>query len=132
MRIEHDIFDLIGGGSKYHSAIVTCYSFDPVFFSNLYLPNLRSAGPRNIIVLVDASNYDSALDGFEKYGNMVPDMKCHLVRMEPTSNGVFHPKMSSGELSRLVGKHRPTMQSYGRYGDTFWGCCPRTMLSTDK
>ena len=124
MRIEHDIFDLIGGGSKYHSAIVTCYSFDPVFFSNLYLPNLRSAGPRNIIVLVDASNYDSALDGFEKYGNMVPDMKCHLVRMEPTSNGVFHPKMvllfGKKDAFVAVGSGNLTYSGYLR-NDELWG-----------
>ena len=124
MRIEHDIFDLIGGGSKYHSAIVTCFSFDPVFFSNLYLPNLRSAGPRNIIVLVDASNYDSALDGFEKYGNMVPEMKCHLVRMEPTSNGVFHPKMvllfGKKDAFVAVGSGNLTYSGYLR-NDELWG-----------
>lgn len=124
MRIEHDIFDLIGGGSKYHSAIVTCFSFDPVFFSNLYLPNLRSAGPRNIIVLVDASNYDSALDDFEKYGNMVPDMKCHLVRMEPTSNGVFHPKMvllfGKKDAFIAVGSGNLTYSGYLR-NDELWG-----------
>ena len=124
MRIEHDIFDLIGGGSKYHSAIVTCFSFDPVFFSNLYLPNLRSAGPRNIIVLVDASNYDSALDGFEKYGDMVPDMKCHLARMEPTSNGVFHPKMvllfGKKDAFVAVGSGNLTYSGYLR-NDELWG-----------
>ena len=124
MRIEHDIFDLIGGGSKYHSAIVTCFSFDPVFFSNLYLPNLRSAGPRNIIVLVDASNYDSALDGFEKYGDMVPEMKCHLVRMEPTSNGVFHPKMvllfGKKDAFVAVGSGNLTYSGYLR-NDELWG-----------
>lgn len=124
MRIEHDIFDLIGGGSRYHSAIITCYSFDPVFFSNLYLPNLRSAGPRNILVLVDASNYDSALDGFEKYGNVVPDMKCHLVRMQPSSTGVFHPKMvllfGKKDAFIAVGSGNLTYSGY-LWNDELWG-----------
>ena len=93
MRIEHDIFDLIGGGEKYHSAILSCYSFDPVFFSSFFLPNLRSAGMRNILVLVDASNYDAALEGFSGFGTLVREMKCNIVRMRPTSTGVFHSKI---------------------------------------
>ncbi|MBR3386860.1 MAG: hypothetical protein IKM75_09170 [Bacteroidales bacterium] len=124
MRIEHDIFDLIGGGSRYHSAIITCYSFDPVFFSNFYLPSLRSAGPRNILVLVDSANYDSALDGFERYGNVVPEMKCHLVRMRPSSNGVFHPKLvllfGKKDVFIAVGSGNLTYSGYLR-NDELWG-----------
>ena len=124
MRIEHDLFEQIGGGEKYHSAIVTCFSFDPVFFSNLYLPYLRSAGAKNIIVLVDATNYDSALDGFVNYGDMVPDMKCHLVRMTPSSLGVFHPKMvalfGKKDAFLAIGSGNLTYSGYMQ-NDELWG-----------
>ena len=124
MRIEHDIFDLIGGGERYHSAILTCFSFDPIFFSSFYLPNLRAAGMRNIMVLVDSSNYDAAMEGFSEYGALVQDMKCHLVRMTPTSKGVFHPKvvLLFGKKDALVavGSGNLTYSGYLR-NDELWG-----------
>ena len=124
MRIEHDIFDLIGNGGKYHSAILTCFSFDPVFFSSLYLPNLRAAGVKNIMVLVDASNYDEALEGYSGYGALVQDMKCHVVRMSPTSNGVFHPKvvllLGKKDAFLAVGSGNLTYSGFLR-NDEIWG-----------
>ena len=124
MRIEHDIFDLIGNGGKYHSAILTCFSFDPVFFSSLYLPNLRAAGVKNIMVLVDASNYDAALDEYSGYGALVQDMKCHVVRMSPTSNGVFHPKvvllLGKKDAFLAVGSGNLTYSGFLR-NDEIWG-----------
>ena len=124
MRIEHDIFDLIGNGGKYHSAILTCFSFDPVFFSSLYLPNLRAAGVKNLMVLVDASNYDAALDEYSGYGALVQDMKCHVVRMSPTSNGVFHPKvvllLGKKDAFLAVGSGNLTYSGFLR-NDEIWG-----------
>lgn len=124
MRIEHDIFDLIGNGGKYHSAILTCFSFDPVFFSSLYLPNLRAAGVKNIMVLVDASNYDAALEEYSGYGALVQDMKCHVVRMSPTSNGVFHPKvvllLGKKDAFLAVGSGNLTYSGFLR-NDEIWG-----------
>lgn len=124
MRIEHDIFDLIGNGGKYHSAILTCFSFDPVFFTSLYLPNLRAAGVKNIMVLVDASNYDEALEGYSGYGALVQDMKCHVVRMSPTSNGVFHPKvvllLGKKDAFLAVGSGNLTYSGFLR-NDEIWG-----------
>lgn len=124
MRIEHDIFDLIGNGGKYHSAILTCFSFDPVFFSSLYLPNLRAAGVKNIMVLVDALNYDAALEEYSGYGALVQDMKCHVVRMSPTSNGVFHPKvvllLGKKDAFLAVGSGNLTYSGFLR-NDEIWG-----------
>ena len=78
----------------YHSAILTCYSFDPIFFESLFLPSLRTIGVVNVVVLMEASLYDNLLED--------PLYKCHkvltrnytLVRQENIHNGVFHPKMT--------------------------------------
>lgn len=78
----------------YHSAILTCYNFDSIFFESVYLPALRSLGITNVIVLMDAGMYDNLL--------VDPSYVCHkislvnytLVRQENLHGGVFHPKIT--------------------------------------
>lgn len=82
------------GKSNYHSAILTTFTFDPIYFTTLYLPRLRQAGVTNVIVLVDASNYDAMLQEYTRYGNHLSTLDFTLVRQAPTSSGVFHPKMA--------------------------------------
>lgn len=91
---KQNIFELLGNStSKYHSAILTSYAFDPLYFNNLLLPNLKRRGISNIIVLLDASTYDVLLSDYEKYSNYLMRNDYTLFRQEPIGNGVFHPKI---------------------------------------
>lgn len=83
---------------EFHSAIFTCYTFDPLFFSTFYLPILRKKGIRNIIVIQDASRYDELLMDKDNIKNLYSN-NFTLVRQAPSNQGVFHPK-----ITLLVGK----------------------------
>ncbi|MDE6178588.1 MAG: hypothetical protein K2F86_05410, partial [Duncaniella sp.] len=62
MAIErHNLFELTGRG-HYHSALLTCYTFDPIFFSSWFMPKLRQCGIVNVAVLVDAGCYDRMME----------------------------------------------------------------------
>ena len=53
-----NILELFGADkNKYHSCIITCYSFDFLFFEQRVLPALRRAGMININVFVDEKMY---------------------------------------------------------------------------
>ena len=66
---RRNIFDEIIGraGSTYESAILTCFSFDPLYFMQYYLPKLNAINITNIVVLIDAGQYDEAWEEFIKY-----------------------------------------------------------------
>lgn len=96
MEIQrHNIFDLIGGRQNlYHSAILTSYTFDPIFFESFYLPKLRQCGVSNVVVLLDASSYDQMLLHYTAFGLQTDCRLYTLIRQIPTNRGVFHPKVS--------------------------------------
>ena len=106
MEIQrHNIFDLIGGRQNlYHSAILTSYTFDPIFFESFYLPRLRQCGIINVIVLLDASNYDQILSQYPSFGLQSDRRLYTLIRQSPSNNGVFHPKITMlfGEDSGIL------------------------------
>ena len=95
--VRHNPFDLIGRDRrKYHSAIVTCYTFDFSFFENRVMPIFNSLGIKNVLVFVDSHQLDKALE--ESTGKEWSRNKLYsLVPIE--SKGVFHPK-----ILMLVGK----------------------------
>ena len=96
MEIQrYNIFDLIGGRQNlYHSVILTSYTFDPIFFESFYLPKLRQCGISNVVVLLDASNYDQMLLHYTTFGLQSDRRQYTLIRQVPTDRGVFHPKIS--------------------------------------
>ena len=49
----------------YHSVIITCYSFDFMFFEERVLPRLRAAGMININIFMDAGNYEKQVNDLE-------------------------------------------------------------------
>mgnify|MGYP006173447417 CR=1 FL=1 len=62
MIARHNILDLLGSDKrKYHSCIITCYSFDFIFFEQRVLPKLRQAGITNINIYVDASQFEKQI-----------------------------------------------------------------------
>ena len=90
---EKNIFDLFGKGSTiYHSAILTSFTFDPYYFSNYYMPQMRSRGIKNVIVLIDSTQYDAILEDTDIFKIFRQDFA--LIRVKNKSNGVFHPKVS--------------------------------------
>lgn len=106
MEIQrHNIFELIGGRQNlYHSAILTSYAFDPIFFESFFLPRLRQCGISNVVVLLDASNYDQVLLQYPSFSIQSDRRQYSLIRQMPTNNGVFHPKISMffGEDAGLI------------------------------
>lgn len=82
--------------TDFHSAVLSCFSFDPSFFSMYYLPKLSSIGICNIVVIVDAINYESAMDQYASLlaTNGGRSLGFTLVRKECEYGGVFHSKVS--------------------------------------
>lgn len=78
----------------YHSAVLTCYNFDPIFFETVYLPSLRTLGITNVIVMMDAGMYDNMLADSLYACHKVSAINYTLVRQENKHQGVFHPKMT--------------------------------------
>lgn len=78
----------------YHSAILTCYNFDSIFFKSVYLPSLRSLGVTNVIVLMDARMYDNMLADASYVCHRVSPINYTLVRQENLHHGVFHSKIT--------------------------------------
>ena len=76
---EENIFDLLGKGSAvYHSAILTSFTFDPYYFSNYYMPQMRSRGIKNVVVLIDSTQYDAILEDTETFKNFRHDFALHI------------------------------------------------------
>ena len=93
ITLEENIFDLLGKGSTvYHSAILTSFTFDPYYFSNYYMSQMRSRGIKNVVVLIDSTQYDAILEDTETFKNFRHDFA--LIRVKNKTNGVFHPKVS--------------------------------------
>ncbi len=125
---KRNIFDeIIGKGvSTYESAILTCFSFDPLYFLQYYLPKLNSINITNIVVLIDALQYDQACEEFIRYKE-ASNRSIHLnfspVRMTPSFHGVFHPKIvflvGPKQCTALVGSGNLT---YGgmTYNNEVW------------
>ena len=79
--------------NAYHSAIITCYNFDPIFFESVYLPTLRRLGITNIMVLTDAKMYDTLLADNAYTNHKVGMNGYQLLRQECRYGGVFHTKI---------------------------------------
>lgn len=125
---RRNIFDEIIGraSSVYESAILTCFSFDPLYFIQYYLPKLNSINVTNIIVLIDAGQYDEACEELIKYRESTGrniQLNFSPVRIVPTFHGVFHPKIAllvgPKQCTALVGSGNLT---YGgmTYNNEIW------------
>lgn len=91
---RQNIIKLLGDRTNiYHSALLTTYSFDPIYFENVYLSTLRKLGITNVVVLIDASMYDQLLSDSNYQCHRVSQYNYTLVRKENFHSGVFHPKV---------------------------------------
>lgn len=88
-----NILELFGADkNKYHSCIITCYSFDFLFFEQRVLPSLRRAGMININVFVDEKMYQQQLANLD--GNYTSKQSYSITPIK--LNGAFHPKILMG------------------------------------
>lgn len=120
---QYNLFDLIDKGTKvYHSAILTTFSFDPVFFEKYYMPQLRRRGIRNVILLVDAGRYDAVMQSEDGFAFTKKDYA--IVRIDNNLGGVFHPKISlfagKNKVMAIVGSGNLTYSGIA-YNDELWG-----------
>ena len=91
---RQNIIKLLGDRTNiYHSALLTTYSFDPIYFEAVYLSTLRRLGITNVVVLMDASMYDQLLSDSNYQCHRVSQYNYTLVRKENFHSGVFHPKV---------------------------------------
>ncbi len=89
-----NIIKLLGDRiNVYHSALLTTYSFDPIYFESIYLSTLRKLGITNVVVLMDANMYDRLLSDTNYQYHIISHNNYTLVRQENYHSGVFHPKM---------------------------------------
>lgn len=88
---RHNILDLLGADKrKYHSCIITCYSFDFIFFEQRILPKLRQAGITNVNIYVDAHQFEQQINSF--VGSEMVDFKAGYSITPIKMSGAFHPK----------------------------------------
>lgn len=86
-----NIMELIGKAARrYHSAIMTCYAFDFLFFEERILPQLRSASVKNIQVIADSRYVARQLE--RTTGKEFRVNKTYTLTTAFQA-GVFHPKM---------------------------------------
>lgn len=88
---RHNILELIGKDRrKYHSAIITCYSYDFSFFEERVLTVLRTANIKNVNVFVDGKFLETTLE--HTTGKEFRANKTYaLTPVYP--KGLFHPKI---------------------------------------
>lgn len=88
---RRNLLELIGKDSrKYHSCIITAYSFDFSFFEQRVLPVLRGAGIKNVNVFIDGNQLESAQEWTS--GKEFAHNKAY--NFQPIyCKGVFHPKI---------------------------------------
>ena len=123
---QHIFDDILGGGSRvYHSAILTCYSFDPKFYSNFYKSELNARGIRNQIVLVDADRLDEATESerLSSFAGTSPFSGFTPLRTATPTGGVFHPKIGlfigAKRVTAVVGSGNLTYSGMS-FNDEVW------------
>jgi len=88
---RRNVLELIGKHrGKYHSCLLTCYSFDFSFFEERVLPTLRTANIKNVNVLADGHFLELAQEittGKEFRHNKTYNFQPIYAK------GVFHPKI---------------------------------------
>lgn len=94
MISRHNILDLTSqlGTGAFHSALLTCYTFDPIFFYEIHLPILRKLGITNVVVMMDAVQYDVMMENASLYADKF-DGYTLLRQTTSSGTGVFHSKI---------------------------------------
>jgi hypothetical protein len=128
---RENILQLIGS-KRYHSAILTTFSFDFYFFEMKAMKWLRSCGVRNVNVLIDGHYYAELMkhSGGEEM-QLTPGYSLYPV----FQNSIFHPKiwMLFGEKEGLliIGSGNLTNTGNGN-NEEIWGAFHFDIRSTEN
>lgn len=88
---RQNVLELIGSDRrKYHSCLLTSYSFDFSYFEERVLPILRSSNIKNVNVLVDGKQLEQTLE--YTTGKEFRQHKTYSIH-PIYAEGVFHPKI---------------------------------------
>jgi len=117
---RENILGLIGS-RRYHSAILTTFSFDFYFFEMKAMKWLRSSGVRNINVLIDGHYYAELMDQLSgEEMHLAPGYSLYPIFHQP----IFHPKMwmlfGDKEGLLIIGSGNLTNAGNGN-NDEIWG-----------
>lgn len=118
---RYNVLELLGADkNKYHSCIITCYSFDFLFFEQRVLPKLRHAGIININLFVDAKMFQQQLEALD--GNYRNNKSYSITPID--LNGAFHPKiiMTLGKTNGFLAIGSGNLTNSGlSSNDEVWG-----------
>lgn len=122
MSIERtNILSLIGGNGRYHSCILTTYSFDFYFFELKLMRWLRSCGVNNTTVFIDGHFYSDLMQN-PTGEEMSNSSNYSLIPI--FGKKIFHPKMlmlfGEEEGLLIVGSGNLTNAGNGS-NDEIWG-----------
>lgn len=119
---RQNVLDLIGKDSRrYHSCIITCYSFDFSFFEERVLPVFRTANIRNVNVFADGKCLENSQE--LTTGKEFSFQKNYSLISIYNDQGVFHPKILFlvGELDSLLIIGSGNITSSGlHHNDEIW------------
>lgn len=126
---RYNILELLGADkNRYHSCIITCYSFDFLFFEQRVLPRLRQAGILNVNLFVDARMFQQQLDA----GNYRNNYSYSVVPVQ--LSGAFHPKilMVMGKNNGFLAIGSGNLTSSGlSSNDEVWGAFHTYKVESD-
>lgn len=101
--------------SGYDLAIVLTYSFDPVFFENVVLHDLRAGGSGTVVVVGDPHEVSAAIE--EKGWALDFLGRRYMLSAATHEQGAFHPKL----IIRLGDKDGIVLISSGNLTSGGWG-----------
>jgi len=109
---EYSVFESIDA-KRYHSCVITGYSYDFIYFDEIVFPILRKKGITNIIILIDASMLENALKKIST-SHFKHSQAYSISSIRKT--GAFHPKIvqcfSEKEGLLTIGSGNPTHGGY--------------------
>lgn len=133
-KIERrNVIELIGNNAKrYHSCIITCFTFDFTYFEERIAPILRAANIRNINIFVDGNELIKAQEFLT--GKEFSFQKNYNLISVNHAKGVFHPKIiylfGQDEGLLTIGSGNITSSGLS-YNDEVWSSFHhRTLEST--
>lgn len=97
----------------YDLTFALTYSFDPMFFENVVLHDLRVGGSGSIVVIGDPHEVDGAIANsqlaLEHLGRR------YMLSPATHSNGAFHPKLSRRSVTLVYTDH--ALATFKAFGD---------------
>lgn len=90
MAIQEGKLDDIVGSGKFHSALVSTFTIDPIYVKHIFVPVLQSKRIRNITILADQSEMERALSEEE---NLLRLADPSFLIIPAKASTLFHPKV---------------------------------------